>query len=95
MRKNGDQTNHSNETTLPFLTALLLAPLVFTHAGVTLARRNITVIVADDLGYSDVLFNTHHPKEVTTPNLDSLAKESVIFGSVTSRAWFVHPRAPA
>ncbi len=39
---------------------------------------NIVLIVADDLGYGDVLFNPQHPKEVTTPNLDRLAKESVI-----------------
>jgi arylsulfatase A-like enzyme len=41
-------------------------------------QPNIVVIVADDLGYADVLFNPQHPKEVTTPNLDQLAKESVI-----------------
>ncbi len=41
-------------------------------------RPNIVVIVADDLGYADVLFNPLHPKEVTTPNLDALAKQSVI-----------------
>jgi arylsulfatase A-like enzyme len=41
-------------------------------------RPNIVVIVADDLGYADVLFNPQHPKEVTTPHLDSLAKEGVV-----------------
>jgi arylsulfatase A-like enzyme len=41
-------------------------------------KPNIVVIVADDLGYADVLFNPMHPKEVTTPHLDALAKESVI-----------------
>ena len=41
-------------------------------------KPNIVVIVADDLGYADVLFNPQHPKEVTTPNLDRLARESVI-----------------
>jgi len=43
------------------------------------SKPNIVIIVADDLGYADVLFNPEHPKEVTTPNLDQLAKESVIF----------------
>jgi arylsulfatase A-like enzyme len=51
-------------------------------AGPSLAaevpKPNIVVIVADDLGYADVLFNPLHPKEVTTPNLDALAKQSVI-----------------
>ena len=42
------------------------------------AKPNIVIIVADDLGYADVLFNPQHPKEVTTPNLDALAKQSVI-----------------
>ena len=42
------------------------------------AKPNIVVIVADDLGYADVLFNPQHPKEVTTPHLDALAKQSVI-----------------
>ncbi|MCL4201682.1 MAG: sulfatase-like hydrolase/transferase [Pirellulaceae bacterium] len=42
------------------------------------AKPNIVVIVADDLGYADVLFNPRHAKEVTTPNLDALAKASVI-----------------
>lgn len=39
---------------------------------------NIVVIVADDLGYADVFFNPLHPKEIATPHLDSLAKQSVI-----------------
>jgi arylsulfatase A-like enzyme len=39
---------------------------------------NIIVIVADDLGYADVLFNPRHPKEISTPHLDSLAEQSVI-----------------
>ena len=63
----------------------LLRPAALIGAGLlsattTLAadRPNIVLIVADDLGYGDVLFNPQHPKEVTTPNLDRLAKESVI-----------------
>ncbi len=67
----------------PSLLAVLSALVVATAAGTTLAASaprppNIVVIVADDLGYADVLFNPQHPKEVTTPNLDRLAKESVI-----------------
>jgi arylsulfatase A-like enzyme len=41
-------------------------------------KPNIVVIVADDLGYADVTFNPQHPKEIVTPNLDSLAKAGVI-----------------
>ena len=53
----------------------LLAPCGLAHAT---EKPNIIVIVADDLGYADVLFNPQHPKEITTPHLDSLAKQSVI-----------------
>jgi arylsulfatase A-like enzyme len=42
------------------------------------SKPNIIVVVADDLGYADVLFNPLHPKEITTPHLDSLAKQGVI-----------------
>lgn len=41
-------------------------------------KPNIVVIVADDLGYADVLFNPLHPKEITTPHLDALAKAGVL-----------------
>ena len=41
-------------------------------------KPNIIVVVADDLGYADVLFNPRHPKEIRTPHLDSLAKQAVI-----------------
>lgn len=41
-------------------------------------KPNIVVIVADDLGYADVGFHPQHPKDVVTPHLDSLAKQSVI-----------------
>ena len=64
---------------LTVLTALLVVPIVGTSQAATAGRPpNIVVIVADDLGYADVLFNPQHPKEVTTPNLDRLAQESVI-----------------
>jgi arylsulfatase A-like enzyme len=40
---------------------------------------NIVVILTDDQGYADLSFNPHHPKEVATPHLDALARESVWF----------------
>ena len=39
---------------------------------------NIVVILSDDQGYADVSFNPHHPKEVSTPNIDALARGGVI-----------------
>ena len=72
--------------TFPFLTALLLASgdcqtALCDEPGALTATKtkpNIVVIIADDLGYADVLFNPKHPKEVTTPHLDALAKAGVI-----------------
>ena len=64
---------------LTFLSILLVGPVVVASHGAAATRPpNLVVIVADDLGYADVLFNPQHPPEVTTPNLDRLAKESVI-----------------
>jgi arylsulfatase A-like enzyme len=67
----------------PRLLATVLLPclgsLVGPLAPVAAAERpNLVVIVADDLGYADVLFNPLHPPEVTTPHLDTLAKSGVI-----------------
>jgi arylsulfatase A-like enzyme len=41
-------------------------------------KPNIVVILSDDQGYADVSFNPHHPKEVSTPNLDALARGGII-----------------
>ena len=61
-----------------FSIAIILTCLAWLHPAVAAEKPNIVVIVADDLGYADVLFNPQHPKEVTTPNLDALAKQNVI-----------------
>lgn len=57
-----------------FLCVLCFVALASSAAG----KPNIIIIVADDLGYADVLFNPQHPKEVSTPHLDALAKVGVI-----------------
>lgn len=59
------------------LIALLFSSFCLLHSSFS-APPNIIVIVADDLGYADVTFNPQHPKEIVTPNLDSLAKAGVI-----------------
>ena len=40
---------------------------------------NIVVILTDDQGYADISLNEHHAAEVSTPNMDALAKQGVLF----------------
>ncbi|MBL9117089.1 MAG: sulfatase-like hydrolase/transferase [Verrucomicrobiaceae bacterium] len=56
---------------------LLFSSFIVLHSSFA-APPNIVVIVADDLGYADVGFHPQHAKDVVTPHLDSLAKQSVI-----------------
>ena len=61
------------------LPAAFAAALWLACAGTAEARKpNIVVILTDDQGYADVSYNPHHPKEVSTPNIDKLARSSVI-----------------
>ena len=57
---------------------LLVAALVCSTTLTTVGKPNIVIIVADDLGYADVGLNPLHPREVATPQLDALAKQSII-----------------
>ncbi|MEY4689461.1 MAG: hypothetical protein RIR76_3484 [Verrucomicrobiota bacterium] len=75
--------NLPTQMTRPAPRWLLLSLLAATFPAVCPAGSpprppNIVLIVADDLGYADVSFNPRHAREVTTPNLDRLARESVI-----------------
>ena len=42
-------------------------------------RPNIVVILTDDQGYADISLNPHHGPEVSTPHMDALAKDGVVF----------------
>ncbi|NRA95459.1 MAG: sulfatase-like hydrolase/transferase [Planctomycetes bacterium] len=48
-------------------------------ASVAVAQPNIVVILTDDQGYADISLNPHHPKEVSTPHMDALAADGVVF----------------
>ena len=59
------------------LLALLLAPLAALHAADAPAQKpNILVILADDLGFSDL---GCYGSEIETPNLDRLAANGLRF----------------
>jgi arylsulfatase A-like enzyme len=61
-----------------FLSALLLAPLAALHAADApkeVAKPNIVVILADDLGYADL--GCQGSPDVKTPNMNSLAANGV------------------
>jgi arylsulfatase A-like enzyme len=55
-----------------------LAPWSFVHSqGET--KPNIVIILTDDQGFADISYNSLHPPEVSTPNMDALARESIFF----------------
>ncbi|MEY4378552.1 MAG: Arylsulfatase [Verrucomicrobiota bacterium] len=66
------------------LLALLLATL--TALAATPSRPNVVLILADDLGYSDL---GSYGSEIATPNLDGLANHGVRFTQFynTARCW--------
>ena len=51
---------------------------------------NIVIILADDQGYADVSYHDH-PEEVTTPAIDKLASEGVVFTNGYASAYVCAP----
>ncbi len=43
------------------------------------AQPNLVVILTADPGYADISLNAHHAPEVSTPHMDALAKDGVVF----------------
>jgi arylsulfatase A-like enzyme len=64
----------------------LIAPVVLAATDPQPSRPNILLIVADDLGYSDL---GCYGGEIATPNLDALAKDGLRFTQFynTARCW--------
>ena len=67
-----------NRSFLQLIVAVYLAEMLVS-AGIAAERPNIVVILTDDQGYADISLNPHHPKEVSTPHMDALAKDGVVF----------------
>lgn len=40
---------------------------------------NIVVILTDDQGYADISLSSHHSEEVSTPHMDALANDGIVF----------------
>ena len=59
-----------------FIIVLVFMSLSFITAAGAFAKipPNIVVILTDDQGYADISLNPQHPKEVSTPHMDALAK---------------------
>jgi arylsulfatase A-like enzyme len=76
------------------LTALLLAPLaVLSAADAPKQKPNIIVILSDDMGYADI--GVHGCKDITTPNIDRLAKGGVRFTDAYANGSFCTPTRAA
>jgi arylsulfatase A-like enzyme len=71
---------------MTILRALVLVLLLTTVASAQTAKPNILLILADDLGYSDL---GCYGSEIATPNLDALAKDGLRFQHFynTARCW--------
>ena len=58
-----------------FILTITLARSQFIYSQ---TKPNIVVILTDDQGYADISFNPHHPDEVHTPHMDSLANVDLL-----------------
>jgi arylsulfatase A-like enzyme len=70
------KSSNNARASLSVALALVLAPLA---TAATSRPPNVVVILTDDQGFGDISFNSHSPKEVSTPRMDALAREGVWF----------------
>lgn len=64
---------------IPKILLFLFTAVLLATPSYAADRPNIVVILTDDQGYADISFNSDSPKEVSTPHMDSLAREGVFF----------------
>tara|TARA_R110002049_G_scaffold72490_6_gene187395 strand:+ start:83282 stop:85888 length:2607 start_codon:yes stop_codon:yes gene_type:complete len=64
-----------------FLVVLYFVTSTFTGAELQAAEHppNIVVILTDDQGYADISLNPLHANSVSTPQMDALARDGVLF----------------
>jgi arylsulfatase A-like enzyme len=62
---------------LKIIIGTFVLALIFVSANAQ--KPNVVVIITDDQGYADFSYNPKSAKEVSTPHIDSLARESVFF----------------
>lgn len=62
-----------------FLFLSVIAFAIDSAVSAAAERPNIVVILTDDQGYADISLNPHHAAEVSTPNMDALAEDGVVF----------------
>ena len=75
------------------LEILALLCLAFHSVAVAESKPNFLVIYADDLGYGDV--STYHASEVSTPNIDRLASEGMLFTGMRANCTVCSPSRAA
>jgi len=78
------------EMTVCSLTATIVGRGVSAAARHPGNKPNIVLIVSDDQGYADVSYHAH-PKEVSTPSVDRLAREGVRFTNGYASGWVCAP----
>jgi arylsulfatase A-like enzyme len=73
--------NNNNTVKQILILLLILTISIFSSAGTALPAKNdlpnIVLIVADDLGYGDL--GCYGQKKISTPNIDRLASEGLLF----------------